>query len=439
MWTMPDRINFLSQLGTPANRISDRLKQMKPPLDPRYKSARSYRHDHRYRYESPHLPPLPPIQSTTSAPHTDTTSEIESLEDLATSIEPPFPSQREMNMHILRCTQRMMKGECCGVESGSNSLSMIRHPFARAVSGFFYRGHNPNYDVFALRPKTFHTPRDPGARKDGPHPGKVSHAGYTHGIHASTLRQLVGNLCISDAPSSKYTLNLIISHPPLRHHLAQYSFSEFTEFSEYANVLTKMFGASKNCDQVVKCHKSAWGEGKKHGGACLLTTGCHAYRNSSFLQPLHLSQAVRALDQHKFVGLVEAYNSSILLIADIFGLNLTESDFAHARPNPSLSEVCNSLNVRKHRSNKKACLRSMEVNRFDAELYEHTHRSFCRNLEDRGLRSHPKVIAEVTRGKLCGDLDFSDPEAYCSHISPQKDLDRIETDQIRCKNKGPNH
>ena len=157
------------------------------------------------------------------------------------------------------------------------------------------------------------------------------------------------------------------------------------------------------------------------------------------LQPLHLSQAVRALDQHKFVGLVEAYNSSILLIADIFGLNLTESDFAHARPNPSLSEVCNSLNVRKHRSNKKACLRSMEVNRFDAELYEHTHRSFCRILEDRGLRSHPKVIAEVTRGKLCGDLDFSDTEAYCSHISPQKDLDRIETDQIRCKNKGPNH
>ena len=36
MWTMTDRIKFLSQLGTPPNRISDRLKQMKPPLDTRY-------------------------------------------------------------------------------------------------------------------------------------------------------------------------------------------------------------------------------------------------------------------------------------------------------------------------------------------------------------------------------------------------------------------
>ena len=89
-----------------------------------------------------------------------------------------------------------------------------------------------------------------------------------------------------------------------------------------------MFGASKNCDQVVKCHKSTWGEGKKYGGACLLTTGCHAYRNSTFLRPLHLTQAVRALDQHKFVGLVEAYNSSILLIADIFGLNDSKYQWA---------------------------------------------------------------------------------------------------------------
>ena len=132
-------------------------------------------------------------------------------------------------------------------------------------------------------------------------------------------------------------------------HPTTYNFDEFTSFPEYWNVLTKMFGASKNCDQVAKCHKGAWNGNKKYGGACLLTTGCHAYRNASFLGPQHVTSAVRALDNHKFVGLVEAYNSSILLIGAIFNLNLTESDFAHVRPNPTLSEVCKSLNVRAHR------------------------------------------------------------------------------------------
>ena len=34
-WTMTDRVKFLAQLGTPHNRITERMKQMKPPIDPR--------------------------------------------------------------------------------------------------------------------------------------------------------------------------------------------------------------------------------------------------------------------------------------------------------------------------------------------------------------------------------------------------------------------
>ncbi|KAH8058053.1 acid phosphatase [Aureococcus anophagefferens] len=42
----------------------------------------------------------------------------------------------------------------CGgdAERGAHSLTVVRHPFARAVSAFYYRGHSPNYDVFDLRP-----------------------------------------------------------------------------------------------------------------------------------------------------------------------------------------------------------------------------------------------------------------------------------------------
>ena len=40
----------------------------------------------------------------------------------------------------------------------SSSVTILRHPSDRAVSGYFFRGHSPNWDRFGVR-KEF--PRDP--------------------------------------------------------------------------------------------------------------------------------------------------------------------------------------------------------------------------------------------------------------------------------------
>ena len=41
----------------------------------------------------------------------------------------------------------------------SASVTILRHPSDRAVSGYFFRGHSPNWDRFGVRPEF---PRDPG-------------------------------------------------------------------------------------------------------------------------------------------------------------------------------------------------------------------------------------------------------------------------------------
>jgi|MDSY01.2.fsa_nt_gb hypothetical protein len=49
---------------------------------------------------------------------------------------------------------------------GDWSVTILRHPFRRAVSACMYKGHSPNYDVFSLRPGFWLHPVDkpPGYR-----------------------------------------------------------------------------------------------------------------------------------------------------------------------------------------------------------------------------------------------------------------------------------
>jgi hypothetical protein len=49
---------------------------------------------------------------------------------------------------------------------GDVSVTILRHPFQRAVSAAMYKGHSPNYDVFGLRPGFWLHPADkpPGYR-----------------------------------------------------------------------------------------------------------------------------------------------------------------------------------------------------------------------------------------------------------------------------------
>ena len=65
---------------------------------------------------------------------------------------------------------------------------------------------------------------------------------------------------------------------------------------------------------------------------------------------------------------------------------------------------------------------------------ENTHTDLCAHIVT-GHRDHPKVVAEMAASSLCSDLDFSDPEAYCSHISPPEVLQQLESDRVRCAKK----
>lgn len=267
-----------------------------------------------------------------------------------------------------------MEGKCC-VNPGSNSLTMIRHPFIRGVSGFFYRGHNPNFDFYNLRPGAW---LPPSQQKRG----------------------------------------------------EKFSFSDFTLAAEYRNVLTKMFGASKFCDQVSSCNQVATTSRMK-GGPCLLVTGCHAYRNVTFLNETHLDIGVRALSLHRFVGLVEAYNSSVLLLATKFGLDLNELSFAPQRVN--FKSTCHNLARRKVQANLQLCKDYMRANELDARLYESMHRKFCQELREQGLWYDPMVVQDLEKLHLCGDVDFSNPDHFCPLLSSEEVWKKINEDDDMCE------
>mmetsp|Transcript_14678 Transcript_14678/g.29343 ORF Transcript_14678/g.29343 Transcript_14678/m.29343 type:complete len:543 (+) Transcript_14678:97-1725(+) len=255
---------------------------------------------------------------------------------------------------------------------GDFSLSIVRHPFARALSGCLYKGHNPNYDVFDLRPGLW--------------------------LH----------------PSVK----------PRGYH--NFNFYDYVVAPEYQNSLVKMFGYSRGCAEAHRCDKAAAledGQGRvgrdRRTSACTMANQCHGYRNATTLDERHLETANRILARFRFVGLQEAYNSSVLLLARTFDMEdrLQVSDFAKVRHTPA-EEIRNCKGYRRRAvgSDAVVCREVMRANHLDVQLYEMIHRNFCRRLELHGLRGHPMVESELTAGSLCSTLDFSDSEAFCSHF-----------------------
>ena len=83
---------------------------------------------------------------------------------------------------------------------------MIRQPWVRGVSAYFYRGHNPNYDAYKLRP---------GILGPSERPETLSGTDRPENIH----------------------------------------FKEYVGMPEYQNVITKMFGDSAECPQVQHCRR----------------------------------------------------------------------------------------------------------------------------------------------------------------------------------------
>ena len=138
-----------------------------------------------------------------------------------------------------------------------------------------------------------------------------------------------------------------------------------------------------------------------------------------------------ALQHHRFVGLVEAYNSSILLLGTIFNLTISDSDYAQKRK--SSSDICKSTKSKSIQTSKESCLRSMAVNEFDAHLYEHAHRLFCRRLDEAKLMHHPIVVRDLGRSSLCGSIDFSDPKVYCEYVASDQKANQVRDLSKRCK------
>ncbi len=78
------------------------------------------------------------------------------------------------------------------------------------------------------------------------------------------------------------------------------------------------------------------------------------------------------------------------------------------------------------------CRATMKANRFDCDLYEAVHRDFCARLNSFGLMNHPIVTAELSQSGLCGDLDFSNPDDFCSKFELPEVLKFRELDKSRC-------
>ena len=62
-------------------------------------------------------------------------------------------------------------------------------------------------------------------------------------------------------------------------------------------------------------------------GRASFVSQCQGYRNASGLDGRHLATAKRILGRFRFLGLQEAYNASVLLLAHEFKVDLDPADF----------------------------------------------------------------------------------------------------------------
>ena len=267
---------------------------------------------------------------------------------------------------------------CCLEESriGANSMTMLRHPFIRAVSAYFYRGHSPNYDNYDLRP----------------------------------------GLWVHPAAKDKYPKFIGRKH---------WTFREFIWLDEYRSILTKMFGDSTSCKQVAKC---------ENRGACAMVTGCHGYRNASeYLGKDHADAAVAYLADHAFFGLLEAYNASVLLASTTFGLadSLDASDFSKSRASYSLTRKCSPQRVL--RNDATACRNVFDAHQWDFVVYERAHRIFCARLHDAGLLDDPMVRRELTANRLCEAIDYSLVDHVCGLLETPDAINKFLRLRAKCK------
>lgn len=263
---------------------------------------------------------------------------------------------------------------CAGRTPGDASMTLVRHPFTRAASAYFYRGHSPNNDLYGLRPGVFTGSAERYERRG------------------------------SRAPPRRFT------------------FREMSEAEEYRDVATKMFGDPNGCEKARRCR------GRSN---CVTLTACHVYHNaSSYLGSAHVDAAYRALERHAFFGLLEAYNGSARLALETFDVPPGKNDFAPSRGSVSLGQKCSGATAL--RLDARACRGFFELNANDFALYERVQRLFCRRLGAAGLAARPDVAAELARHGLCGATDFSDADGVCGPLEAPDVLAKLADLQAQC-------
>ena len=165
---------------------------------------------------------------------------------------------------------------------------------------------------------------------------------------------------------------------------------------------------------------------------CGLLNVCHAYRNAT-LSAEHVARAKAALDVHAFIGLTEAYDSSVKLALHTFGLEAMPGDFAHLRVKKGPKcQGADSIKL-----DAKACRATFAFNQYDHEIYEHAHRLFCSRLQSAGLRGDEAVEAELASSSLCGALDFSKVDDVCGRLETPERLMKKAAHDARCAHRGP--
>ncbi|KAJ1451652.1 hypothetical protein M885DRAFT_529249 [Pelagophyceae sp. CCMP2097] len=260
---------------------------------------------------------------------------------------------------------------CCGGHKpGANSMTLLRNPFTRAASAFFYRAHSPNSDGFNVRRGVF--------------------------TGVGEKRQ----------PWHRY-----------------WSFRDFVGLDEYRNLAVKMFGDSHGCAKARKC------QGRS---TCVVLTSCHGYRNASdHLDESHVDAAFGALKRHAFFGVLDAYNASVLLALFAFGIKPDEKrDFEQTRPSTSLSRDCSGASAL--RLSASACRGAFVANRLDFMLFERVHREFCGRLGAAGLLGDWRVQKDLGRSRLCGATKFDDEDDTCAHLETLRNVEKLAALHDKC-------
>ena len=161
-----------------------------------------------------------------------------------------------------------------------------------------------------------------------------------------------------------------------------------------------------------------------------MVTGCHGYRNTTYLNEEHVDAAVEALKAHAFVGLLEAYNSSVLLAAAEFGVtNLEEDDFAQSRPSAALRRTvvrlgsCGRTPTRVElRSRPMLWIMSSMNGRIGCSATASTSRGCWSGM----------TFARSSKKDGCGDVDYSNVEHVCGPLETPAAYEKLKTLRAAC-------